>query len=159
MDIPTRLKIDNLFAAVVFALYFFLQTYDGLLRLISFAIALPVAKIAFGRLIVFGGKECTMCCFPPKKFVLNLIINCFGVWIVMAIELFRRTISLGWTGCLSIVLMIIPLVGYFFSASTGVCFTNIKRYEQGTTGFTMALWIEFTISFLLGSGWVLNGAY
>lgn len=160
MDIPTRMKNKNvLFAAIVFAVYFYLQTYDGMLRLVSFVITVPLAKIAFDRLIAFVGKECTMRCFPPKELVLNLIRNCYGVWIVMAIELLRRTFSMGWTGCLSIVLMIIPLVGYFFSASTGVCFTNVKRYERGTIGFVIALWLEFTASFLLGSGWASNGAF
>lgn len=159
MDISTRLIKINICAAIVVAAYFYLQTCDMYLQVLSFFVTVPVAKNVIDRMSVpvqfENGRG-----YPAKKLFVTFLKRAYGVWGVLLIEMIRRIAYCGvFNGVLPIMLMCAWLLGYFFSASTGVCFTNIKRYERGAIGFTMALWIEFTISFLLGAGLVLNGEF
>ena len=159
MDISTRLIKLNICAAIVFAAYFYLQTCCMCLQTLSFFVTVPIAKNVLDRMSVPVQIE-NGSVYPVKKLLVNFLKYGFGVFSVIVVEMIRRIAYCGvFNGVLSIMLMCAWLLGYFFSASTGVCFTNIKRYERGDIGFTIALWIEFTISFLLGSGWVLNGVF
>lgn len=156
MDISTRLIKINICAAIVFAAYFYLQTYDMYLQVSSFFVTVPAAKNVLDRMSVPVQIENDRG-FPVKKLFANFLKCGFGAYGVISIELIRRIAYCDvFNGILSIMLMCAWLLGYFFSASTGVCHTNVKVYRRGTIGFTIVSWLQISTSILMGSGCVMR---
>ena len=156
MDISTRLIKINICAAIVFAAYFYLQTCDMYLQALSFFVTVPIAKNVLDCMLVpveiENGRG-----YPVKKLFVNFLKCGFGVYSVITIEMIRRIAYCGvFNGVLSIMLMCAWLLGYFFSASTGVCHANVKVYRRGKLGFTIMSWLQICASILMGSGWVVR---
>lgn len=159
MDLFTRLVKINTSGAIVFAFYFYLQTCAEPLRTLSFFAMIPLAKNILDRMsppvrIEEGGG------YPARKLFINFLKYDYGVWSVLLIELTRR-IAYGsvFNGVLSMALMCAWLLGYVFSAATGVCYTNVKIFRKGTTGFAIESGLQLCVSLLMGSGWVMDGAF
>ena len=156
MDISARMRKRNLFVALVFSVFFLLQTFDGVCRLISFVLVVPLAKITIDPLIchVRIGKVPV---FPIKELLGIFIRDCYGIWCVFAFELLRRMFTIGpYTACLSMMLMSTSLLGYVFATGTGVCLTNTKCYVRGSTGYAFYTWSLLALSCLSGSNWILE---
>ena len=155
MDIPKRLVAINLLGAATYALYFYLQTCDAFLQMLSFFTVVPVAKSILDLLHppvqIEKGHG-----YPVGKLFVNFMRYDYGIWSVLLIELIRRIACCGvFTGVLSMALMSAWLLGYVFSASTGVCYTNAKTFRKGAIGFTVHSWLELGVSFLMGSAIIL----
>lgn len=156
MDVSARLIKNNIYGAIVFSAYFYLQTCNASLRTLSFLAAIPVAKHTVDRLSIpvpaGDGRS-----YPVKELSANFLKRHYGIWSVLLIESIRR-VACGdvMNGILSMTLMCAWLLGYVFSASTGMCRTNVKDYRRGMIGFTVASWLQIGISMLMGSGWVMR---
>lgn len=155
MDISCRLMANNVIASVVVGLYFVSQMISGVTSIALSFIFIPLAKIAIDRLIrqveMRGSTR-----YPLSELGVNLIRDQYGVWLVIIMEFIRRILSVGSVnGCLAIVLMVISLICYIFSLSTGSCITNTRIFKRGTIAYTLATWFLFVISFLVGSSWVI----
>lgn len=154
MDISTRLIKLNIIGAMVFSSYFYLQNCEMLFRVLSFFATVPIAKNVLDRLSV-PVQAGNGCAYPVKRMFVNFLNHDYGVWSVLLIELIRRMAYRGvFSGMFSIVLMFAWLLGYVFTTSTGVCYTNVKDYRRGTFGFAVVSWLEIIVSLLMGSGWV-----
>ncbi len=155
MDIFMRLIKDNILCAVVFALYFYVQTCGELLQMGSFFAAVPLAKIIMGRMTIPVRIERERG-YPIRELSTKFVKFFYGVWSVLLTELIRRVV-LGsvFEGILSITLMFGFLLAYVFSEATGMCYTNVKNYKRGTRGFCVLQWILISVAFLIGSSWVL----
>jgi hypothetical protein len=146
----------NICGAMVFALYFYMQTCGELLQMVSFFVAIPMAKVILDRMTIpvqiahgYG--------YPIKELSINFLKFDYGVWSVLLIEAIRRIVIGSWfDGVVSIMLMLVPLLGYVFSEATGVCYTNVRNYKKGTIGFCITKWFLISVSLLMGSSWVFN---
>lgn len=82
MDISTRLIKINLWCALVFLLYFYLQTYDVFFQIASFVLAVPTVKIIMSRMSIpvqfEDGYQ-----VPVKELIANFIKFDYGIWIVL----------------------------------------------------------------------------
>jgi hypothetical protein len=133
-----------------------LQTFDGLCRLISLFLVVPLAKITIDPLIRHM-RIGEVPVFPVKELLGNFIRDCYGVWSILALELIRRIFTLGpFVAILSMMLMSTSLLGYVFAMGTGVCLTNTKCYLRGSIGYAFYTWLLLALSFLSGSGWMLQ---
>jgi len=153
MDLSARLIRTNICGAIVFALYFYMQTCGELLQTVSFLVAIPMAQVVMDRLSIPVRIE-NGHGYPIKELWMNFVKFNYGVWSVLLIEAIRRIVfeSL-FNGVLSIVLMLAPLLAYVFSEATGVCYTNVKNYKKGAVGFRTMKWILMGASLLMGSSW------
>ena len=155
MDLSTRLIRNNFCSALAFALYFYLQTYDGCLSIISFVFAVLIVKIIMNRMVFpvqFQGGQ-----FPIKRLLMGFIMFHYGVWIVLLIELFKRILYVdAFNGIISMMLMLPWLLGFVFSDSIGICHTNLKNYKRGSLGFEVIQWLKIIVTLLMGSKWVMN---
>lgn len=160
MDIPKRLIAINMFGAVVFALYFFLQTCEAIvLQALSFIVTIPLAKNVLDRMSHQVRIEDARN-YPSKKLFINFLRHDWGIWTVLSIETMRRIAYYGVSnGVLSMSLMFVSLLEYDFSASTGVCYTNLKIFRKGTIGFAVVSWLTISIVLLVGSGWVVGNSF
>ena len=151
--IATKLIGTNICGAMVFALYFYMQTCGELLQVVSFLVAVPMAKAVMDRMTIPVRIE-NGHGYPIKELSMNFVRFNYGVWSVLLIEAIRR-IAFGsfFDGFVSIVLMGGALLAYVFSEATGVCYTNVKNYKKGTVGFHMMKWILMSVSLLMGSSW------
>lgn len=146
----------NICGAMVFALYFYMQTCGELLQTVSFLVAVPMAKVVMDRMSIpvqiDNGHG-----YPIKELSMNFVkYNC-GVWCVLLIEAIRRIAFRSFfDGVVSIALMLAFLLAYAFSDATGVCYTNVKNYRKGTIGFCSMKWILMGVSLLMGSSWAFN---
>ena len=159
MDLSTRLITANICGAMIFAVYFYMQTCGELLQVVSFFVAVPMIKVIIDRMIIpvrisYGS------CYPLKELSMNFMKFNYGVWSVLLTEAIRRTFCGNlFDGVMSIMLMSAPLLVYVFSEATGMCYTNVKNYKKGTVGFCIVQWVLISISFLLGSSWSLQAAH
>lgn len=156
MDVSARLIKTNIYGAIVFSAYFYLQTCNASLRTLSFFAAIPAAKHVVDQLSIPVAVR-DGCGYPVKELFANFLKRHYGIWSVLLIESIRRMACGGvLNGFLSITLMCAWLLGYVFSASTGVCRTNVKDYRRGMKGFTVASWLQIGISMLMGAGWSMR---
>ncbi len=89
MDISTRLVKINICGAIVFALYFYLQTRAESLRALSFFATVPLAKNILDRMsppVRIDNDHG----YPARKLFINFLKYDYGVWSVLSIELIRR---------------------------------------------------------------------
>lgn len=153
MDLSTRLIKINICGAMVFALYFYMQTCGGLLQMVSFFVAIPMAKIVMDRMSIPVRVENGQG-YPIKELSMNFVKFNYGVWCVLLIEAIRRIVFESFLdGVISIGIMLAFLLVYAFSAATGVCYTNVGNYRKGTIRFRILQWELICISLLTGSSW------
>ena len=156
MDLSARLIRTNICGAMVFALYFYMQTCGELLQTVSFPVAVPMAKVVMDRMSIPVRIE-NGHGYPIKELSMNFVkYNC-GVWCVLLSEAIRRIAFRSFfDGVVSIALMLAFLLAYAFSDATGVCYTNVKNYRKGTIGFCTMKWILMGVSLLMGSSWAFK---
>jgi len=154
MDLSKRLIAKNALLAVLLLAYFHLQRYDGCARIVSFIVAVPLMRsidVLF-RVDDDLGKKIE---YSAKNVSRRVLYGYFGVFLALAIEMAYRVVLIGWrVGCLSILIMTTSMMCYFNANLTGVCYSNVKTYQQGTFSFLVVQWMLMIISFLFGSGWV-----
>ena len=154
-----QIKINvcaNICGAMVFALYFYMQTCGELLQTVSFLVAVPMAQVVMDRMSIPVRIE-NGHGYPIKELLMNFVKYNYGVWSVLLIEAIRRIVFEScFNGVLSIVLMSAPLLAYVFSEATGVCYTNVRNYKKGTVGFRTMKWILMGVSLLMGSSWAFK---
>ncbi len=156
MDISQGMRKRNLFVALVFGVFFLLQTLDGICRLVSLVVVVPLAKKTIDPLICHV-RIGEVPVFPVKELLGNFVRDCYGIWCVLAFELVRRIFTVGpFTAFLSMMLMSTSLMGYVFAMGTGVCLTNTKCHVRGSMGYALHTWMLLALSCLLGSHWMLG---
>ena len=156
MDVSAGMRKRNFFVALLFSVFFLLQTFDGTSRLLSLVLVVPFAKKTIDPLICHVRTKETHV-FPVKELLGNYIRDCYGIWGILAVEFIRRIFTLGpFVAILSMMLMSTSLLGYVFAVGTGVCLTNTKCYLRGSIGYAFYTWLLLALSFLSGSGWMLQ---
>ena len=124
--------------------------------MLSFLVAVPMAKVVMDRMTIpvriANGHG-----YPVKELAMNFLKFNYGVWSILLVEATRRVVIGGlFGGIVSILLMLTMLLAFVFSEATGVCYTNVKNYQKGTLAFCAVQWILISVSFLMGSSWVLT---